>query len=149
MMFQCGITVLNTNNFLQTKIQHNTSLKDADIILVHCQGRHYVSVCKYNVYSCVPRVKFVTPMVEFGILIIKICIPMIYLSLQYASQWMVTAPRGQYLVSRRSQLASQWIMYYLYICSTLYPLNRQGRVYLQSSESISSRFHRTSPGIQV
>ena len=47
MMFQCGITVLNANNFLQTKIQHNTTLKDADIILVHCQGRHYVPVCKY------------------------------------------------------------------------------------------------------
>ena len=92
MMFQCGITVLNTDNFLQTKIQHNTSLKDADIILVYCQGRHYVPVCKYNVYSCVLRVKFAAPMVEFGIPIIEICVPMIHLSLQYASRWMVTVP---------------------------------------------------------
>ena len=50
MMFQCGITVLNANNFLQTKIWHNTPLKDADIVLVHCQGRHYVPVCKYNLF---------------------------------------------------------------------------------------------------
>ena len=50
MMFQCGITVLNADNFLQTKIQHNTSLKNADIVLVHCQGRHYVPVCKYNLF---------------------------------------------------------------------------------------------------
>ena len=48
MMFQCGITVLNADNFLQTKIWHNTLLKDADIVLVHCQGRHCVPVCKYN-----------------------------------------------------------------------------------------------------
>ena len=46
MMFQCGITVLNADNYLQTKIRHNTLLKDADITLVHCQGRHYVPVCK-------------------------------------------------------------------------------------------------------
>ena len=149
MMFQCGITVLNTDNFLQTKIQHNTSLKDADIILVHCQGRHYVPVCKYNVYSCFPRVKSAAPMVEFGILIIEICIPTIYLSLQYASRRIVTVPQGQYLASQWSQLASRWIMYYLYICSTPYPFNRRRRVYLHSSESISSGFHRTSPGIQV
>ena len=51
MMFQCGITVLNADNFLQTKIWHNTPLKDADIILVHCQGRHYVPVCKYNLFG--------------------------------------------------------------------------------------------------
>ena len=93
MMFQCG------NNFLQTKIRHNTSLKDADIVLVYCQGRHYVPVCKYNVYSCVPRVKFAALIVEFGILIIETCVPMIYLSLQYVSRWMCTASRGQYLAS--------------------------------------------------
>ena len=103
MMFQCGITVLNTDNFLQTKIRHNTSLKDVDIILVHCQGKNYVPLCEYNVYYC---------------------ILMIYLSLQYASQWMCSVPRGLCLASRRSQLASQWIMYYLYICNTLYPFNR-------------------------
>ena len=84
MMFQCRITVLNADNFLQTKIRHNTSLKDVDIILVHCQGRHYVPVCKYTVHSCIPRVKFATPMVEFGIPIIEFCIPIIYLSFQYA-----------------------------------------------------------------
>ena len=46
MMFQCGINVLNADNYLQTKIRHNTLLKDADITLVHCQGRYYVPVCK-------------------------------------------------------------------------------------------------------
>ena len=46
MMFQCGITVLNADNYLQTKIRHNTLLKDADIALVPCQGRHYAPVCK-------------------------------------------------------------------------------------------------------
>ena len=48
MMFQCGITVLNADSFLQMKIHHNKSLKDADIVLIHCQGRHYVPVCKYH-----------------------------------------------------------------------------------------------------
>ena len=46
MMFQCGVTILDADNFLQTKIQHNTLLKDADTVLIHCQGRHYVPVCK-------------------------------------------------------------------------------------------------------
>ena len=36
MMFQCGITVLNADNFLQTKIRHSALLKDTDIVLVHC-----------------------------------------------------------------------------------------------------------------
>ena len=48
MMFQCGITVLNANSFLQMKIHHNKPLKDADIILIHCQGRQYIPVCKYH-----------------------------------------------------------------------------------------------------
>ena len=48
MMFQCGITILNADNFLQTKIHHAVPLKDADIMLVHCQGQHYVPVCKYH-----------------------------------------------------------------------------------------------------
>ena len=48
MMFQCGITVLNADSFLQMKIRHDKSLKDADIVLIHCQGRHYVPVCKYH-----------------------------------------------------------------------------------------------------
>ena len=39
MMFQCGITVLNANNFLQTKIQHNTPLKDADIVFSSLSGQ--------------------------------------------------------------------------------------------------------------
>ena len=46
MMFQYGITVFDADTYLQTKIRHNTLLKDADIALVHCQGRHYVPVCK-------------------------------------------------------------------------------------------------------
>ena len=46
MMFQCGVTILDADSFLQTKIQHNTLLKDADIVLIHCQGRHYIPVCK-------------------------------------------------------------------------------------------------------
>ena len=48
MIFQCGITVLNADNFLQMKIRHEKSLKDADIMLVHCQGRHYIPVCKFH-----------------------------------------------------------------------------------------------------
>ena len=48
MMFQCGVTVLNADSFLQTKVRHEKPLKDADIVLVHCQGRHYVPVCKYH-----------------------------------------------------------------------------------------------------
>ena len=47
MMFQCGVTVLDASTYHQTKVRHNKSLKDADIVLVHCQGRHYVPVCKY------------------------------------------------------------------------------------------------------
>ena len=46
MMFQCGVPILDADNFLQTKIWHNTLLKDANIVLIHCQGRHYVLVCK-------------------------------------------------------------------------------------------------------
>ena len=46
MMFQCSVTILDADNFLQTKIWHNTLLKDTDIVLIHCQGRHYVPVCK-------------------------------------------------------------------------------------------------------
>ena len=47
MMFQCGVTILDASTYHQTKVRHNKSLKDADIVLVHCQGRHYVPVCKY------------------------------------------------------------------------------------------------------
>ena len=49
MMFQCGITVLDADTYLQTKICHNVPLKDADIVLVHCQGRHYISMYKYHI----------------------------------------------------------------------------------------------------
>ena len=52
MMFQCGVTVLDASTYHQTKVRHNKSLKDADIVLVHCQGRHYVPVCKYP--TCIP-----------------------------------------------------------------------------------------------
>ena len=48
MMFQCGITVLDADTYLQTKICHAVPLKDADIVLVHCQGHHYVPVHKYH-----------------------------------------------------------------------------------------------------
>ena len=84
MMFQCGITILNADNFLQTKIRQNTPLKDTDIILVHCQGRHYVPVCQYNIYSCILRVMYAAPMVP----IIETCVLMFYLylhQLQFAS----------------------------------------------------------------
>ena len=82
MMFQCGITVLNADNFLQTKIRHNTSLRNADIVLVHCQGRHYVPMCKYNLFRLLhPDGIFATPIVKYGVPMIETCIPMFYLSL--------------------------------------------------------------------
>ena len=36
MMFQCGVTILDTDTFLQTKIWHNTLLKDANIAFTPC-----------------------------------------------------------------------------------------------------------------
>ena len=49
MMFQIGITVLVAETFLQTKVHHDAILSKADVALVHCQGCHYVPVCKYSV----------------------------------------------------------------------------------------------------
>ena len=45
MMFKIGITVLDAEIFLQTKVHHDATLSKADIALVHCQGCHYVPVC--------------------------------------------------------------------------------------------------------
>ena len=55
MMFQCGITVLDADTYLQTKIHHAVPLKDADIVLVHCQGCHYVPMCKYHTCTVASR----------------------------------------------------------------------------------------------
>ena len=72
MMFQIGITVLDAETFLQTKVHHDAILLKADVALVHCQGCHYVPVCKYLVSHCAPTahnstvtVKFSTPMVNY------------------------------------------------------------------------------------
>ena len=42
MMFQCGVTILDADTYFQTKIPHNTLLRNANIALVHCQGQHYI-----------------------------------------------------------------------------------------------------------
>ena len=49
MMFQTGITVLDAETFLQTKVHHDAILSKADVAVVHCQGCHYVPVCKYHI----------------------------------------------------------------------------------------------------
>ena len=102
MMFQCGITVLNANNFLQTKIWHNTPLKDADIILVHCQGRHYVPVCKYNLfrllhpdgYKYCPTVKYCIPTIRIGILMIQFKTHLICICSNLCADGSVLCPDG-------------------------------------------------------
>ena len=65
MMFQISITVLDAETFLQTKVHHDAILSMADVALVHCQGHHYVPVCKYSVSHCALMVKFSIPMVNY------------------------------------------------------------------------------------
>ena len=65
-MFQIGITVLDAETFLQTKVCHDVILSKADVALVHCQGCHYVPVCKYSVSHCTPIVNNSAPTVKFS-----------------------------------------------------------------------------------
>ena len=66
MMWQISITVLRTEDFHQIKFKHSEKLKDADLVLVHCQGHHYIPASKFcfpiitaihsapQEWSCVP-----------------------------------------------------------------------------------------------
>ena len=75
MMFQIGIMVLDAETFLQTKVHHDAILSKADIALVHCQGCHYVPVCKYSVSHCALTVNNSAPTVKFSTLIVNYCAP--------------------------------------------------------------------------
>ena len=66
MMFQIGIMVLDAETFFQTKVHHDAILSKADVALVHCQGCHYVPICKYSVSHCSPTVNNSTPTVKFS-----------------------------------------------------------------------------------
>ena len=53
MMWQISITVLKEESFHQIKFQHTEILRNINLALVHCQGRHYVpasKLCLYNHY---------------------------------------------------------------------------------------------------
>ena len=75
MMFQIGITVLGAKSFLQTKVCHDAILSKADVALVHCQGCHYVPVCKYSISHCAPTVNNSALTVKFSTLIVNYCAP--------------------------------------------------------------------------
>ena len=75
MMFQIGITVLDVETFLQTKVCHDAILPKADVALVHCQGCHYVPVCKYSVSHCTLTVNNSTLTVQFSTLTVNYCTP--------------------------------------------------------------------------
>ena len=47
MMWQISITVLRAEDFHQIKFRHSEKLKDTDLVLVHCQGRHYIPASKF------------------------------------------------------------------------------------------------------
>ena len=42
MMWQISITVVQADDFYQIKFRHSEKLKDMDLVLVHCQGHHYI-----------------------------------------------------------------------------------------------------------
>ena len=73
MMFQIGIMVLDAESFLQTKAHHDAILSKADAALVHCQGCHYVLVCKYSVSYCTPTINNSAPTVKFSALMVNYC----------------------------------------------------------------------------
>ena len=75
MMFQIRITVLDAETFPQTKVCHNAILSKADVALVHCQGCHYVPVCKYLVSHCAPTVNNNALTVKFSTLMVNYCTP--------------------------------------------------------------------------
>ena len=46
-MWQISITVVKAETFHQIKFRHSESLKKTDLVLVRCQGRHYVPASKF------------------------------------------------------------------------------------------------------
>ena len=75
MMFQIGITVLDAETFLQTKVCHDAILSKADLALFHSQGCHYVPVCKYSVSHCAPTVNNSVLTVKFSAPMVNYCAP--------------------------------------------------------------------------
>ena len=67
--------VLDAETFLQTKVRHDAILSKGDIALVHCQGCHYVPVCKYLVSHCAPTVNNSIPTVKFSTWMVNYCAP--------------------------------------------------------------------------
>ena len=51
MMWQISITVLKGETFHQIKFRNNELLKNADLVLVHCQVQHYVPASKFFLYN--------------------------------------------------------------------------------------------------
>ena len=51
MMWQISITVVKGETFRQIKFRHSKSLKNTDLVLVHCQGRHYIPASKSLIFS--------------------------------------------------------------------------------------------------
>ena len=45
-MWQISITVVKRETFHQIKFRHSESLNNTNLVLVHCQGRHYVPAIK-------------------------------------------------------------------------------------------------------
>ena len=48
MMWQISITILQEEDFHQIKFRHSERLKNADLVLVHCQGCHYIPASKFD-----------------------------------------------------------------------------------------------------
>ena len=47
MMWQISITILRAKDSHQIKFRHSKKLKDTDLVLVHCQGCHYIPASKF------------------------------------------------------------------------------------------------------
>ena len=47
MMWQISITVIKAETFHQIKFRYSESLKNTDLVLIHCQGQHYVPASKF------------------------------------------------------------------------------------------------------
>ena len=75
MMFQIGITVLDVETFLQTKVRHDAILSKGDVDLIHCQGHHHVPVCKYSVSHCTLTVNNSALTVKFSVPVVNYCAP--------------------------------------------------------------------------
>ena len=50
MMWQISITVLKGETFHQIKFRLSEILKDTNLVLVHCQGQHYIPVSKFFIF---------------------------------------------------------------------------------------------------